>query len=122
MTNIKVLESAINLAHARKDGVVIENKVYTIHDLVDILVKDLKRLEMLEEERANYSWELDIRNTLIQENKDLKQALNIISTKYVNAYTIRYKTKSYEEYNFLVNGDLTKEEYDLLKEVLNNDK
>ena len=87
-------------------------------EIYNIIKDDLERFEECKNENCNYQIE---NAELQQENEKLKQALDIIIHKYVNTYTIRYKSKSYEEYNFLVNGDLTKEEYELLKEVLNNE-
>ena len=122
MTNIKLLESAINLAHARKDGVVIENKIYTIHDLVDILVKDLKRLEQLEK-----FYKLCVKKYV---------PLDSLSPKFWQSKEEWLELMSYDYYLFLCddvceyvvkdNQRLTLEEfkmiYELLKEVLENDK
>ena len=91
------------------------------------ICKDLERLEELEKENQ------ELKNSALElwdkcytkENSKLKKAIEIIRDKNVNIVYIKI-FKDYKLYSQYYTGSskdiLTNEEYELLKEVLRNDK
>ena len=84
------------------------------------IIKDLK--EELEIAKDNYKcleWHNDNQYILLNH---YKKAIDIAKRKKVNIFSIQLL--SYEDYNKTVvkEDELTKEEYDLLKEVFGDDK
>ena len=109
-------------------------------DLFNIVKKDLERLEALEKENEKLSIEIDdllddkielvVKNKqqdmligkLIQENEKLKQAIDIIKDKFKFELGVSVVKEKYcYSLEFLFNNQyfsITKEEYELLKEVI----
>ena len=111
------------------------------YKLFMIIKQDLDRLEKLEEENKQLKAKLDrslpklvIRNTLDnvlpsleEENEKLKQALDILKRKNIRTFMRECLIDGKKVITFHLCSDyntynLTQEEYDLLKEVLLNEK
>lgn len=103
-------------------------------DDFSIIEKDLERLEILEEEYNNLKKDYDNKDLewcdLLKENAKLKQAIDILKNKLVlDIETEIAKENDIELIGYwLVEGDtqklytiITKEEFELLKEVLGNE-
>ena len=138
MTSKRILEYLYN---ASKIGITSNENAKILKDYYKLILKDLNRLEKLEEENKQLKAKLDrslprlvIRNTLDnvlpsleEENEKLKQALDILKDKLVNIDMLILSFQidiGRESYNACVEEpyQLTQEEYDLLKEVLLDEK
>ena len=94
--------------------------------VIEIIKQDLERLEALEKENVelrqevsaleDYSYDVDCeKEFLIKENEKLKKVIEILKEHlYVKELDIDYIL----EFNSLYSNHLTKQEYELLKEVL----
>lgn len=109
-----------------KDCLVDEDEIIEYFELkCEMLEKENQELLIALENKNN---EIKFLKTLINDNK-LKKAIGIIKRKYVDVYLI--ESYRFATYNFIrgVKGkyeaekieDLTQEEYELLKEVLENE-
>ena len=90
-----------------------DDRYFTLYDVfseeIEIIQKDLDRLEELE-----------------KENESLKKAIDILENKIVNILILKYciaKGGGVETYNlhYKTEDQITQEEYELLKEVFGND-
>lgn len=105
MNSLKALESIVACISAM--SFVPIKKIEEIYSKqLTTIKKDLERLEKLEEE-----------------NEKLKQALDIIKIKKIDVFELKF-SYSVIEYNIMARNsdfdELTQEEYELLKEVLEN--
>lgn len=98
----------------------------------DDILQDIERLEVLEQENEHLKEMLSIANyvgcgaeekvwDLTQENEKLKKAIEILKGKLEVFETINSKVFNTQEYCILCNRKLTQQEYELLKEVINNE-
>lgn len=97
----------------------------------EIIKKDLDRLEKLEKDikelrKAIKTWN-ENGGKLLKENIELKKAIEILVNKRVNILILKYcieKGEGIDTYNlyYTTEEQLTKEEYELLKEVLENEQ
>lgn len=94
-------------------------------EIYNIIKDDLERFEECKNENCNYQIE---NAELQQENKKLKQVIDIFERTHIHIYYLR-RTKNVEEYNKMIDivneydffDYLIQEDYDLLKEVLGNE-
>ena len=96
--------------------------------VIEIIKQDLERLEALKKENVelrqevsaleDYSYDVDCeKEFLIKENEKLKKVIEILKEHlYVKELDIDYIL----EFNSLYSNHLTKQEFELLKEVLEN--
>lgn len=97
--------------------------------VIEIIKQDLERLEALKKENVelrqevsaleDYSYDVDCeKELLIKENEKLKKVIEILKEHlYVKELDIDYIL----EFNSLYSNHLTKQEFELLKEVLGNE-
>ena len=95
-----------------------------------VIRKDLDRLDKLEKEnkelKERYKHRAEISNDLCKAVKQYEKAFDIVTYKSVNILILKYciaKGGGVETYNlyYTTEEPITQEEYELLKEVLEND-
>ena len=120
MTSKEALEELVSIYNGIQYG--IQYDVEDIIELFDIIKQDLERLEVLESNSNKVikdSVKLINKNLeLQQENEKLKKVISILKEHlHVKELDIDYVL----DFNGLYGDHLTKPEYDLLKEVLDNE-
>ena len=115
---------------------VLENLTYCVNGMerkekyYKIIKQELDRLEELEEERANYDQEKDTINALTQENTKLKKVIEMLKDKFI--FEINFYEENNEKHyyialynkndkSYLERIKISKEQYELLKEVFENE-
>ena len=92
-------------------------------DDIEIIEKDLKRLEELEKAFDSLSKDDEKAKKLLSKEIEKNMALDIIKNKEINVHALFLHLKRFDKpdgYNVLVGTkyQITQEQYDLLKEVL----
>lgn len=112
-------------------GIYSQNEMANYFDLVSKALDRLESLENENDELLDKKLELVVKNKqqdmfiekLIQENEKLKNVIEILKDKRINLVFFR-ACKDIKEVNLYrsVENKLTQQEYELLKEVLENEK
>ena len=125
MTSKEALEIIIFRLTSHKEDLELRE---TDKKVIEIIKQDLERLEALKKENVelrqevsaleDYSYDVDCeKEFLIKENEKLKKVIEILKEHlYVKELDIDYIL----EFNSLYSNHLTKQEFELLKEVLEN--
>ena len=111
-----------------------DDRYFTLYDVfseeIEIIQKDLDRLEKLEKEnqelKERYKHRAETSNDLCKAVKQYEKVIDILENKIVNILILKYcivKGGGVETYNlhYKTEEKLTQEEYELLKEVFGND-
>lgn len=122
LDSLEVLES--NNEKVIKDSVKLINKNLELQQRLEALEKENKELKEIIEIRKQMNINLiDFSTKLKQENEKLKKAIEILKD-YIAVSTRRNEKFEYIPciYSFGLNKDISQQEYELLKEVLGDER
>ena len=127
---IKSLENVIDRATRFNAGFALKEGL-SLLELYNTILKDLELFEKCKNENSDYQ----IKNAELQEeNEKLKQVLDILKnnlhiefyeseyTKNIKVYGVKFMETEYQAYDYTIMLLEDKEKYELLKEVLGNEK